>query len=83
MELRTELSHQLNLLGDDENTLRRVLKYVKRIAAHKEKAIKEEEYINKEELLAGIREGLQEVADARRTGKKLKAAEELLDDIVW
>jgi uncharacterized protein with HEPN domain len=80
MELKTELTHQLSLIGDDENTLQRVLKYIKRITAHKEKAA-EEEYISKEELLAAIREGLQEVADARRTGKKLKTAEELLNEL--
>jgi hypothetical protein len=54
---------------------------VKRITAHKEKAAEEEEYISKEELLAAIREGLQEVADARRTGTKLKTLQEVIDEL--
>ncbi|MDR0989481.1 MAG: hypothetical protein LBM06_08525 [Prevotellaceae bacterium] len=81
MELKTELSHQLSLIGDDENTLQRVLRYVKRLTAQQQKATQETEYISKEELLAAIREGLQEVADARRTGKKLQTAEELLNEL--
>ncbi|MDR1003613.1 MAG: hypothetical protein LBL97_01175 [Prevotellaceae bacterium] len=80
MELNAEISHQLSLIADDESTLQRVLKYVKRITAHKEKAI-EEEYISKEELLAGIREGLLDLKEAQRTGKKLMTAEELLNEL--
>jgi hypothetical protein len=81
MELKTELSRQLSLMGDDENLLQRVLKYVKRINTHKGKAAEEEEYISKEELLDGIRKGLQEMQEARRTGKKLMTAEELLNEL--
>lgn len=40
-----------------------------------------EETISKEEILVGIREGLMEMKEARRTGKRLKTAEKLLDEL--
>lgn len=46
------------------------------------KACEEEvEYISKQEILDGIREGLTEVYRAQRTGEKLKTAEELLNEL--
>ena len=44
-------------------------------------AVEETEFISKKEILAGIREGLLEVKEARRTGKQMKTAEELLDEL--
>lgn len=41
----------------------------------------EVEYIEKEEILDSIREGLCEIKEARRTGRKLMAAEELLNEL--
>lgn len=41
----------------------------------------EEETISKEEILAGIREGLLEMKERRRTGQKPKTAEELLNEL--
>jgi hypothetical protein len=83
MELKSELSHQLSLIGDDEHTLRRVLKYLKRITTQREKVVQEEEdeYISKEEILAGIRQGLLDMEEARRTGKKLKTLQEVIDEL--
>lgn len=49
---------------------------------HSEKKEEEEtEYISKEEVMNGIREGLTEVFRAQRTGKKLRPAEELIDEL--
>ncbi|MDR0894834.1 MAG: hypothetical protein LBN06_05980 [Prevotellaceae bacterium] len=81
MELNAEISHQLSLIADDENTLQRVLKYMKRLAARKEKTMEEEEYISKEELLTGIREGLLDMKEAQRTGEKLKTLQEVIDEL--
>ena len=41
----------------------------------------EVEYIEKEEILNSIREGLREIKEARRTGRKLMTAEELLNEL--
>lgn len=43
--------------------------------------IEEEETIGKEEILAGIRKGLLEIKERRRTGRKPKTAEELLNEL--
>lgn len=47
----------------------------------KEEIEQKEEYIEKEEILAAVREGLLEVKHARETGKKLMTAEELLNEL--
>jgi len=41
----------------------------------------EEETISKEEILAGIREGLLDLKERRRTGRKGQTAEELLNEL--
>jgi hypothetical protein len=41
----------------------------------------EDEYISKEEILAGIRQGLLDMEEARRTGKKLKTLQEVIDEL--
>lgn len=43
--------------------------------------IEEEETIGKEEILANIREALLEIKERKRTGQKLKTAEELLNEL--
>ena len=48
------------------------------------RAIKQEqkeEYIEKEEILSAVREGLLEVKHAHETGVKLMTAEELLNEL--
>ncbi|MBO5058148.1 MAG: hypothetical protein J6C05_03720 [Prevotella sp.] len=40
-----------------------------------------EEYISKEEILAGIRQGLMEVKEAREKGIKLQTLQELIDEL--
>lgn len=39
------------------------------------------EYISKEEILAGIDAGLKEVAERKRTGRKAKTLDELIDEL--
>ena len=41
----------------------------------------ETEYISKAEVLAGIDAGLKEMAERKRTGRKAKTLEELIDEL--
>jgi len=41
----------------------------------------ETEYITKEEILDGIREGLTEMYRAKRTGERLKTLQEVIDEM--
>ena len=41
----------------------------------------EKETISKEEILTGISCGLKEVAEAKRTGQKLKTLQEVIDEL--
>ncbi len=41
----------------------------------------ETEYISKEEVMNGIREGLTEVFLAQKEGRKLKTLQELIDEL--
>lgn len=74
---KAELARQV-LSIDSFEVLDAVKRTIKRM---KNKVTAQEETISKEEILAGIREGLLEMKEARRTGKKLKTAEELLDEL--
>ncbi len=46
-----------------------------------QKEAKDDEYISKEEVLAGIDRGLKEMIERKRTGKKAKTLEELLNEL--
>lgn len=46
-----------------------------------EEAEKEDEFISKEEVLAGIDAGLQEMQERRRTGRKAKTLDALIDEL--
>jgi len=77
-EIRGELAHTLFAI-EDTDLLQRISRYVKRQL--KSRAEEETEYIEKEELLNSIRKGLREVKEARRTGKMLMSAEDLLHEL--
>ncbi|MDO5527486.1 MAG: hypothetical protein Q4F85_15550 [Prevotella sp.] len=47
----------------------------------KERKAESEEFISKEEILAGIRQGLMEVKEAREKGIKRMTARQLLDEL--
>ena len=75
--MRGELAREILNIENIE-LLQKVQRYIKRAM----KTEKEEvEYIEKEEILNSIREGLREIKEARRTGRKLLTAEELLNEL--
>lgn len=58
-----------------------ILKKVRKLLHREIKKENEVEYISKEELLEGIRQGLVDVKEARRTGKKQKTLQEVIDEL--
>ena len=75
--MRGELAREILNIENIE-LLQKVQRYLKRAM----KTEKEEvEYIEKEEILNSIRKGLSEIKEARRTGRKLMTAEELLNEL--
>lgn len=66
---------------EDIDQLLRIGRSMKRAVKPKPQAAPEEEYIEKEELLAALRESLMEVREARRTGKKLQTLSEVLHEL--
>lgn len=75
--MRGELAREI-LNIESMELLQKVQRYLKRAM----KTEKEEvEYIEKEEVLNSIREGLREIKEAQRTGRKLMSAEELLNEL--
>lgn len=61
-----------------------VIKTLKRSLARtlaKQREAESEEYISKDEILAGIRQGLMEVKEAREKGIKLMDARQLLNEL--
>ena len=75
--MRGELAREI-LNIESMELLQKVQRYLKRAM----KTEKEEvEYIEKEEILDSIREGLREIKEAQRTGRKLMTAEELLNEL--
>ena len=75
--MRGELAREILNIESIE-LLQKVQRYIKRAM---KKEIEEVEYIEKEEILNSIREGLREIKEARRTGRKLMTAEELLNEL--
>ena len=75
--MRGDLAREI-LNIESMELLQKVQRYLKRAM----KTEKEEvEYIEKEEILNSIREGLREIKEAQRTGRKLMTAEELLNEL--
>lgn len=74
--LRGELAREMLNIESIE-----VLQKVQRALHRAIKQEQKEEYIEKEEILAAVREGLLEVKHAHETGVKLMTAEELLNEL--
>jgi hypothetical protein len=74
--LRGELAREMLNIESIE-----VLQKVQRALRRAIKQEQKEEYIEKEEILASVREGLLEVKHAHETGVKLMTAEELLNEL--
>ncbi|MBP3512098.1 MAG: hypothetical protein J6K19_08710 [Prevotella sp.] len=60
IELNQSLLQEITSISDNENMVRKVLNYVRRLRRQEET-----EYITKEEILAGIDAGLKEVKLAK------------------
>jgi urease gamma subunit len=75
--MRGELAREI-LNIESMELLQKVQRYIKRAVKVEQEEV---EYIEKEEILNSIREGLSEIKEARRTGRKLMTAEELLNEL--
>ena len=75
--MRGELAREILNIESIE-LLQKVQRYIKRAM----KTEKEEvEYIEKEEILNSIREGLREIKERRRTGRQGMTLQELIDEL--
>ena len=75
--MRGELARDI-LNIESMELLQKVQRYLKRAM----KTEKEEvEYIEKEEILNSIREGLREIKERRRTGRQGMTLQELIDEL--
>ena len=75
--MRGELAREILNIENIE-LLQKVQRYIKRAM----KTEKEEvEYIEKEEILNSIREGLREIKERRRTGRQGMTLQELIDEL--
>jgi urease gamma subunit len=75
--MRGELAREI-LNIESMELLQKVQRYIKRAVKVEQEEV---EYIEKEEILNSIREGLREIKEARRTGRKLMTAEESLNEL--
>ena len=75
--MRGELARDI-LNIESVELLQKIQRYIKRAVKVEQE---ETDYIEKEEILNSIREGLKEIKEARRTGRKLMTAEELLNEL--
>lgn len=65
LELNAELFRQLSIIAEDETLMQKAVKTLRRLARQKETQAEETEYINKEEVLAGIDAGLKDMIAGR------------------
>ena len=75
--MRGELAREILNIESIE-LLQKVQRYIKCAVKVEQEEV---EYIEQEEILNSIREGLREIKEARRTGRKLMTAEELLNEL--
>ena len=68
----------IDVIQKVQRSLNRALTAVKKAAS---KAKEEEEYISKEEIMDDLREAFVEYYSAKKEGRKLKSAEELLNEL--
>lgn len=74
--LRGELARTI-LSIESQDLLYKIQRYLNRALKHEQ----EEEYIEKEEILNSIRNGLKEIKERRRTGRKGMTLQELIDEL--
>ena len=75
--MRGELAREILNIESIE-LLQKVQRYIKRAVKVEQEEV---EYIEKEEILNSIREGLREIKERRRTGRQGMTAEELLNEL--
>ena len=75
--MRGELAREI-LNIESMELLQKVQRYIKRAM---KKEIEEVEYIEKEEILNSIREGLREIKERRRTGRQGMTLQGLIDEL--
>lgn len=78
LELNAELFRSLSVIAEDETLMQKALRAIQRLAKQKETAT---EYISKEEVLAGIRQGLLDVKVANSKGERQKTLQEVIDEL--
>lgn len=76
LELNAELFRQLSIIAEDETLMRKAVKALGRLVSQNKK-----EYISKAEVLDGIRTGLIDVEEARRSGERQKTLQEVIDEL--
>ncbi len=77
MELNQSLLQEITYISDDENMVRKVLNYVRKLRRKEE----ETEYITKEEILAGIDAGLKEMKLAKEGKIETCSAWDFLNEL--
>ena len=75
--MRGELARDI-LNIESLELLQKIQRYIKRAVKTEQE---EEEYIEKEEILNSIREGLREIKERRRTGRQGMTLQELIDEL--
>ena len=75
--MRGELAREILNIENIE-LLQKVQRYLKRAMKTKKEEV---EYIEKEEILNSIREGLREIKERRRTGRQGMTLQELIDEL--
>ena len=71
----------IDVIQKTQRYLNRALAAVKKAASKAKEEEDEEEYISKEEIMDSLRESLTEYYSAKKEGRKLKSAEELLNEL--
>ena len=77
LELNAELFRQLSIIAEDETLMRKAVEAIRRLAQQKEAQTEE----SKEEVLAGIRQGLIDVKESRKNGTYQKTLQEVIDEL--
>ena len=75
--MRGELAREILNIENIE-LLQKVQRYLKRAMKTENEEV---EYIEKEEILNSIREGLREIKERRRTGRQGMTLQELIDEL--
>ena len=78
IKLRQSVMQDVVSLMDDNDAMRKLKKYLRKLISESEKEMSKAE---KEEVLDSIRQGLVEVREARRNGIKLQTARDFLNEI--